>query len=255
MHSCVLCACVFLWLFVKCHISFSATLVFPLPPPRRRLVVVFFIFFDDNVWFACEKKTYFPTKKIKEKCTLSRDSGLSFFRAVRQQEEEKKRKHEKIESFPLLMCWVLSCSGCQNEIRVWFWSVEDGGGSPQPHQENYSDAGWCCVTGRSNAGGRGDVSLRLSSAASSSVSLWQLAGWQLNFSLSWESIWVCEALNCTRASQAQRCCPFPPTFFFLFNWTEISAASLENWILRNWFTARVWDLKVPNYAKRHFTNV
>lgn len=69
------------------------------------------------------------------------------------------------------------------------------------------------------------------------------------------SIRVCEALNCIRASQAQRWFQSRPTFFFFFfyffffNWTETSAASLETRLLRNCFAAPAWDLKVPHHAK------
>lgn len=180
--------------FVKC--------IFLWVPFWYPLAKVFFIFFDEYIWFACEK-TYFPTK-INQKCTLNKVSVI-FFLGL----HSRKNPHEEIKGFPLLIRWVLSCSCCQYEICVWFWSVENSGGSLQSYQWNYSDMGWCCVTGRNETGGRRDVSLQLTSAVSFCLSLWQFIRWQLNFSLWWENIWVCEALNCINASRAQCLFQFP----------------------------------------------
>lgn len=150
------------------------------------------------------------------------------------------------EGVPLLICWGLSCSCCHYEVCVWFWLVESSGGSLQSYQGNYSDTGWCCVTGRNNTGGWRDMSLQLTSAVSLCLSLWQFIRWQLNFSLWWENIWVCEALNSINASWAQCLFRFPLIF-------ETERSSLiqslpqsvhtEPWeMFRNW-KMRVQELK------------
>lgn len=126
----------------------------------------------------------YEKNKIKQKYTLNKDSAFSLGSIA----EKKKTpwRHKRLPTLDTrsIVLFLLS---------VWdpcliLIGGEHGGGL-QSYRENYSHTGWCCVTGRNNAGGRRDVSLQLTSAVPPCLSLWQFIQWQLNFSSTSESAW------------------------------------------------------------------